>query len=147
MVAAKPVQGVSGSGRVSNPLVEERSQTKGNAARENNMAAAKMICDIVKSSLGPHGMDKMLISDQDIATVTNDGATMLKEMSIEHPAARILIDVSKATDKGVGDGTTSAVVLAGALLEGANELLKRGMHPIVVVSGFQRASAKCLEIL
>jgi thermosome len=114
---------------------------------ENNIAAARMICDIVSTSLGPHGMDKLLISDQDIATITNDGATMLKGMNIQHPAARILVDVSKATDTGVGDGTTSAVVLAGALLERADELMKRGLHPIIVASGYQKAASRALEIL
>jgi thermosome len=114
---------------------------------ENNIAAARLVCEIVRTSLGPHGMDKLLISDQDIATITNDGATMLKEMNIQHPAAKILIEVSKATDSGVGDGTTSAVVLAGALLERADELLLRGLHPTVVVSGFRQAARKAEEIL
>ncbi len=128
-------------------LVEGRTQSKGRSAMENNIAAARMICEIVSTSLGPHGMDKLLISDQDIATITNDGATMLKGMNIQHPAARILVDVSKATDSGVGDGTTSAVVLAGALLEGADELMKRGLHPIIIVSGYRKAATKALEIL
>jgi thermosome len=146
-MAANPVQAVTQSGEPVLVLREGRTQSKGRQAMENNISAARMICEIVRTSLGPHGMDKLLLSDQDIATITNDGATMLKEMNIQHPAAKILVDVSKATDSGVGDGTTSAVVLAGALLERADELLKRGLHPIVVVSGYRRAARKAEEIL
>ncbi|MDA4122619.1 MAG: thermosome subunit alpha [Thaumarchaeota archaeon] len=145
-MSAQPVQALGPSGQV-RPLLEGRTQMRGQGAMENNVAAARLICSIVRTSLGPHGMDKMLVSDQDVATITNDGATMLKDMAIQHPAGRILVEVSKATDTGVGDGTTSVVVLAGALLEGAEELLVRGVHPIVVVSGYRAAAAKALEIL
>ncbi|MGA2666115.1 MAG: TCP-1/cpn60 chaperonin family protein, partial [Nitrososphaerales archaeon] len=98
-------------------LPDDASQSRGDQARRNNIQAAKMIAAIVRTSLGPRGMDKMLISFENVITITNDGATMLKDMRIEHPAGRILIELSKATDGTVGDGTTSAVVLAGALLE------------------------------
>jgi thermosome len=106
-----------------------------------------MIAAVVRTSLGPHGMDKMLVSYEGVTTITNDGATMLKEMMVQHPAAKILIELSKATDGTVGDGTTSAVVLAGALLERAEELMKKGLHPVVIVSGFSKAARKAAEVM
>jgi len=131
-------------------LKEGRTQSKGRSAMENNIAAAKLICEIVCTSLGPHGMDKLILEpyyEGSRVTVTNDGAFMLKKMLIQHPAAKILVDVSKVTDNGVGDGTTSAVVLAGALLEKADELLQRGLHPVILVDGFQKAAKKAEELL
>src|SRR5437660_12201405 len=96
-------------------LKEGRSESKGREAQRNNIAAAKLIAELVKTSLGPRGMDKMLVDSLGDVTITNDGATMLKEIDVQHPAAKMLVEVSKTTDNEVGDGTTSAVVLAGAL--------------------------------
>ena len=98
-------------------LKESALQEKGKDAQKNNIMAAKMVADIVKSSLGPRGLDKMLVDSLGDVTITNDGATILKEIDVQHPAAKMLVEISKTTDNEVGDGTTSAVVLAGALLE------------------------------
>ncbi len=106
-----------------------------------------MVADLVKSSLGPRGMDKMLVDSLGDVTITNDGRTLLKEIDIQHPAAKMLVEVSKATDDEVGDGTKSAVILAGALLEKAEGLLDRGVHPSTIVHGYTRAAARSLEIL
>src|SRR5579862_2098691 len=100
-------------------LKEGTSESKGREAQRNNIQAAKLISEIVRSSLGPRGMDKMLVDSLGDVTITNDGATMLKEMDIQHPGARMIVEIAKAVDNEVGDGTTSAVVLAGALLENA----------------------------
>jgi len=146
-VSVTPVPAVTSEGLPVQVLREDASQTKGEQARLNNINAATMIAATVRSSLGPHGMDKMLVSYEGVITITNDGATMLKEMMVQHPAARMLIELSKSTDGTVGDGTTSAVVLAGALLEGANELLKKGLHPVVIVSGYTNAAKKAVEVV
>src|SRR5208282_651847 len=108
-------------------LREGSSQAKGKEAQRNNIAAAKLIAEIVKTSVGPRGMDKMLVDSLGDVTITNDGATMLKEIDVQHPAAKILFEVSEATDNEVGDGTTSAVILAGALLEKAEILIDKGV--------------------
>ncbi len=128
-------------------LKEGSSQTKGRDAQTNNIFAAKLIAEIVKSSLGPRGMDKMLVDSLGDVTITNDGATILKEIDVQHPAAKMLVEISKTTDSEVGDGTTSAVVLAGALLENAEELIKKDVHPTVIVDGYSKAEEKALEIL
>jgi thermosome len=128
-------------------LSADRAMARGREAQANNLAAARVICEIVRTSLGPRGMDKMMITEFGVVIITNDGATMLKELSVAHPAAKILVEVSKATDTTVGDGTTSAVVLTGALLERADELLKKGIHPVQIVSGFHKASQRTLELL
>ncbi len=109
--------------------------------------AAKLIAEIVKSSLGPRGMDKMLVDSLGDVTITNDGATMLKEIDVQHPAAKMLVEVAKTTDNEVGDGTTSAVVLAGALLEKAEDLISKDVHPTVIVDGYRKAAVKSLEVL
>ena len=124
-----PVPAVTSQGQPVQLLREDTSQTRGDQARKNNVQAAMMMAATVRSSLGPHGMDKMLVSHEGVITITNDGATMLKEMMVQHPAARILIELSKATDGTVGDGTTSAVILAGALLEGPRSSSGRGCTP------------------
>jgi archaeal chaperonin len=98
-------------------LKEGSTENKGREAQKNNIAAAKIIAEIVHSSLGPRGMDKMLVDSLGDVTITNDGATILKEIDVQHPAAKMLVEISKTTDNEVGDGTTSAVILAGALLE------------------------------
>jgi thermosome len=146
-VSLGSVPAVSSNDQPVQILADDASQSKGDRARMNNIQAATMIASIVRSSLGPHGMDKLLVSYEGVITITNDGATMLKEMQIQHPAAKILIELSKATDTTVGDGTTSAVVLAGALLEGADELLRKGVHPVVIVSGFSKAAKKAAEVM
>lgn len=128
-------------------LKEGTKETKGHDAQKNNIQAAKLVAEILRTSLGPRGMDKMLVDSLGDVTITNDGATILKEMDIQHPAAKIMVETSKATDTEVGDGTTSTVVLAGALLERAEELIAKNVHPTIVVDGFKRASQKAIEML
>ena len=128
-------------------LKEGTGETKGREAQRNNIQAAKLISEIVRSSLGPRGMDKMLVDSLGDVTITNDGATMLKEIDVQHPAAKMLVEVSKATDNEVGDGTTSAVILAGALLEKAEELISKDVHPTVVVDGYMKALEKAQQVL
>src|SRR5919106_3324234 len=128
-------------------LKEGTSQTKGRDAQKNNITAAKLIAEIVRSSLGPRGMDKMLVNNIGDVTITNDGATILKEIDVQHPAAKMMVEISKATDNEVGDGTTSTVVLAGSLLSKAEELIAKGVHPTVIVDGYTMASEKAIEIL
>src|SRR5579862_692793 len=128
-------------------LKEGTSESKGREAQRNNIQAAKLISEIVRTSLGPRGMDKMLVDSLGDVTITNDGATMLKEIDVQHPAAKMLVEVSKATDNEVGDGTTSAVILAGALLEKAEELISKDVHPTVVVDGYMKALEKAQQIL
>jgi thermosome len=128
-------------------LKEGSSQSKGRDAQKNNIMAAKLVAEVVRTSLGPRGMDKMLVDGMGDVTITNDGATMLKEMDIQHPAAKMLVEVAKATDNEVGDGTTSSVVLAGALLEKAEELINKDVHPTIIVDGYRKASSKALEAL
>lgn len=128
-------------------LKEGSTQTKGNDAQRNNISAAKLVAELVRSSLGPRGMDKMLVDSLGDVTITNDGATILKEIDVQHPAAKMMVEISKATDNEVGDGTTSTVVLAGALLENAEELITKNVHPTVVVDGFKKASEKAIDVL
>lgn len=128
-------------------LKEGTTQTKGNDAQKNNISAAKLIGELVRTSLGPRGMDKMLVDTLGDVTITNDGATILKEIDVQHPAAKMMVEISKATDTEVGDGTTSTVVLAGALLEKAEELIGKNVHPTVVVDGFKKASEKAIAEL
>ena len=128
-------------------LKESALQEKGRDAQKNNIMAAKMVCDIVKSSLGPRGLDKMLVDSLGDVTITNDGATILKEIDAQHPAAKMMIEISKTMDTEVGDGTTSSVIFAGTLLAKAEELLKKDVHSSVIIEGFQAASEKALEIL
>ncbi|MEM3160544.1 MAG: thermosome subunit beta, partial [Nitrososphaera sp.] len=128
-------------------LKEGTSETKGNQAQRNNITAAKTVAEIVRSSLGPRGMDKMLVDTLGDVTITNDGATILKEIDVQHPAAKMMVEISKATDNEVGDGTTSTVVLAGSLLEKAEELITKNVHPTVVVEGFKKASQKANDTL
>jgi len=128
-------------------LKEGTAQSRGREAQRNNITAAKLVAEIVKTSLGPRGMDKMLVDTLGDVTITNDGATILKELDVQHPAAKILVEVAKATDNEVGDGTTSAVVLAGALLERAEELINKDVHPTIIVDGYNLALEKALQIL
>src|SRR5881397_334609 len=128
-------------------LKEGASQTKGRDAQKNNIAAAKLIAEIVRSSLGPRGMDKMLVDTLGDVTITNDGATILKEIDVQHPAAKMMVEISKATDNEVGDGTSSVVVLAGALIEKAEELINKDVHPTIIVDGYRKSAAKTIEVL
>ena len=127
-------------------LKEGASQTKGRDAQKNNIAAAKLISEVVKSSLGPRGMDKMLVDGLGDVTITNDGATILKEIDVQHPAAKMMVEISKATDNEVGDGTSSVVVLAGALIEKAEELITKDVHPTIIVDGYRKSAQKSIEI-
>lgn len=128
-------------------LKDGAQQTKGRDAQKNNITAAKLIAEIVHSSLGPRGMDKMLVDSLGDVTITNDGATILKEIDVQHPAAKMLVEISKATDNEVGDGTTSAVVLAGGLLENAEALILQDVHPTIIVDGYRKAAQKAVELL
>ena len=128
-------------------LKESALQQKGRDAQKNNIAAAKLVADLVKTSLGPRGLDKMLVDSLGDVTITNDGATILKEIDAQHPAAKMMVEVSKTIDTEVGDGTTSSVIFAGALLEKAEKLLEKDVHSTVIVDGYQAASEKALELL
>jgi archaeal chaperonin len=127
-------------------LKEGATQTKGKDAQKNNITAAKLIAEVVRSSLGPRGMDKMLVDSLGDVTVTNDGATILKEIDVQHPAAKMMVEVAKSVDNEVGDGTTSAVVLAGALIEKAEQLISKGVHPTIIVDGYRKSATKVIEI-
>lgn len=127
-------------------LKEGASQTKGRDAQKNNIAAAKLISEVVRSSLGPRGMDKMLVDGLGDVTITNDGATILKEIDVQHPAAKMMVEISKATDNEVGDGTSSVVVLAGALIEKAEELITKDVHPTIIVDGYRKSALKSIGI-
>jgi thermosome len=128
-------------------LKEGSTQTKGRDAQKNNITAAKLIAEIVRSSLGPRGMDKMLVDTLGDVTITNDGATILKEIDVQHPAAKMMVEISKATDNEVGDGTTSVVILAGALIEKAEDLITKDVHPTIIVDGYRKSAQKAIEIL
>ena len=127
-------------------LKESALQQKGRDAQQNNITAAKLVADLVKSSLGPRGLDKMLVDSLGDVTITNDGATILKEIDVQHPAAKMIVEISKTVDNEVGDGTTSSVVFGGTLLAKAEELLKKDVHSSTIVEGFQEAAEKTLEI-
>ncbi len=127
-------------------LKEGSQRTTGVDARRSNIQAAKVIAEILATSLGPRGMDKMLIDAFGDVTITGDGATILKEMEVQHPAAKLLIEVAKAQDAEVGDGTTTVVVLAGKLLELGEELLEEGVHPTIVIEGYKKASDLALKV-
>jgi len=128
-------------------LKESALQQKGRDAQKNNIAAAKLVAELVKTSLGPRGLDKMLVDSLGDVTITNDGATILKEIDTQHPAAKMMVEISKTIDTEVGDGTTSSVVFAGALLEKAEKLLEKDVHSTVIIDGYQAASDKALELL
>src|SRR6476620_3164428 len=126
-------------------LKEGASETKGKEAQKNNFTAAKTVAEIVRTSLGPRGMDKMLVDSLGDVTITNDGATILKEIDVQHPAAKMMVEISKATDNEVGDGTSSVVILAGALIEKAEELIAKDVHPTIIVDGYRKSATKALE--
>ncbi len=128
-------------------LKEGTGRTTGREAQKNNIMAAKIVAEAVKSTLGPCGMDKMLVNSMGDVAITNDGATIMKELDIQHPAAKMLVEVAKAQDNEVGDGTTTAVILAGELLSKAEGLLDKNVHPTVIIEGYKKASEKAQEIL
>ncbi|RLE77048.1 MAG: thermosome subunit [Thermoprotei archaeon] len=128
-------------------LKEGTSRTTGKEALRTNIMVAKAIAEAVKTTLGPKGMDKMLIDSLGDITVTNDGATILDEMDVQHPIAKLMVEISKAQDDEVGDGTTSTVVIAGELLKEAEKLLVKNIHPTVIVSGYKKGLEKAKEVL
>lgn len=128
-------------------LKEGSERRKGREAQSNNILAAKTLATIVKSTLGPKGMDKMLVDSLGDVVITNDGATILKEMDIEHPAAKMLVEVAKTQENEAGDGTTSVVVLAGELLKRAEELVDQEVHPTIIAKGYRLAAEKAIEAL
>ncbi|MBI5065946.1 TCP-1/cpn60 chaperonin family protein [Candidatus Woesearchaeota archaeon] len=128
-------------------LPESTKRTSGRNAQSNNIMAAKLVAETVRTTLGPKGMDKMLVDSMGDITVTNDGVTILEEMQIEHPAAKMMVEIAKTQEEEVGDGTTTAVVIAGELLKKAEDLLEQEIHPTVVVRGYRLASEKAQEIL
>jgi thermosome len=128
-------------------LKEGTNREKGKGAHKNNIAAAKAIADAIRSTLGPRGMDKMLVDSMGDVVITNDGVTILKEIDVEHPAAKMLVEVAKTQDAECGDGTTTSVVLAGELLKKAEELLDANVHPTVIAAGYRLAAEKALDIL
>jgi thermosome len=127
-------------------LKEGSTRRRGKDAQRANITAAKAVAEAVKSALGPKGMDKMLVDGLGDVTITSDGATILKEMDIEHPAAKMLVEVAKTTDDEVGDGTTSVVVFTGELLSKAEELLDKNVHSTMIVEGYRKAEAKALAL-
>ena len=128
-------------------LREGATETKGRDARKNSITAAKLIAQVLRSSLGPRGMDKMLVGSTGDVTITNDGATILKEIDVDHPVAKMMVEIAKSVDNEAGDGTKSVVVLAGSLIENAEELFNKDVHPTIVVEGFREASKKALDFL
>jgi chaperonin GroEL (HSP60 family) len=128
-------------------LKEGTSRSRGKEAQKNNIAAALAVADTIKTTLGPRGMDKMLIDNMGDITITNDGATILDEIDVGHPAAKMMVEIAKTQDDMVGDGTTTVVVLSGELLRKAEDLLEQNIHPTVIVSGYQKAVKKAVEIL
>ena len=128
-------------------MKEGTERTRGKDAMENNIAAAIVIAEAVRTSLGPRGMDKMLVDQFGDVVITNDGATILKEIDVQHPAAKMMVEVAKTQDSEVGDGTTTSVILAGELLKRAKKLLEQKIHPTVITEGFRKASEKAITIL
>ena len=128
-------------------LKDGTQRTRGRTAQSNNIAAAKAVADAVRSTLGPKGMDKMLVDSMGDVVITNDGATILKEMDIEHPAAKMIIEVAKTQEQHCFDGTTTAVVLSGELLKRSEDLIEQNVHPTVICEGFRLAAEKAVELL
>ncbi len=128
-------------------LKEGTSRTRGRSAQSNNIMAGIVIADAVKSTLGPRGMDKMLVDSLGDVTITNDGASILKEIDVQHPAAKMLVEVAKSQDQETGDGTTTSVVIAGELLKRAQDLLDKKIHPTIIVGGYQKATEEASRVL
>jgi thermosome len=128
-------------------LKEGSNRNRGRDAQNNNIEAAKIVAETVKSALGPKGMDKMLVDSFGDVTITSDGRTILDEMDIQHPAAKMMVEVAKTQDNEAGDGTTTAVIISGELLNKAQELIEKNVHPTVIIDGYRKASEKALEVL
>jgi chaperonin GroEL (HSP60 family) len=128
-------------------LREGAKENKGREAQKNNFNAAKLVAEIIRSSLGPRGMDKMLVDSLGDVTITNDGATILKEIDVQHPAAKMMVEVAKSVDNEVGDGTSSSVIFTGMLLEKAEQLISKGVHPSAIVDGYTAAADQSLKLL
>jgi thermosome len=128
-------------------LKEGANRSRGKEAQHTNIMAAKIVAESVKSSLGPKGMDKMLVDSMGDVTITSDGRTILDEMDVQHPAAKMMVEVAKTQDNEAGDGTTTAVIISGELLSKAEELTDKNVHPTIIIDGYKKASEKALEIL
>jgi len=128
-------------------LREGSNRSRGREAQHGNITAAKVVAESVRSALGPKGMDKMLVDSFGDVTITSDGRTILDEMDVQHPAAKMLVEVAKAQDNEAGDGTTSAVIIAGELLNKAEELIDKNIHPTIIIDGYKKAAEKALETL
>ncbi|MCP8304791.1 MAG: TCP-1/cpn60 chaperonin family protein [archaeon] len=146
-MSAQAIPAVTQTGQPILILREGTAQTKGKDAQRNNIMAAKLVAEVIRSSLGPRGMDKMLVDSLGDVTITSDGATILKEIDIQHPSAKMMVEIAKTTDNEVGDGTTSAVVLSGSLLERADELINKDVHPTTIVDGYRKAAEQALKVL
>ncbi len=123
------------------------AREQGQDTRTGNIIAVQALANIVKSSLGPQGLDKMLVDDIGDVTITNDGATILKQLEVQHPAAKVIVELSQLQDREVGDGTTSVVILAAELLKRANELVKNKIHPTSVIQGFRQARRESVKFI
>lgn len=128
-------------------LKEGSNRSRGREAQHSNIMAAKVVAESIRSALGPKGMDKMLVDSFGDVTITSDGRTILDEMDVQHPAAKMLVEVAKTQDKEAGDGTTSSVIIAGELLNRAEELIDKDIHPTVIIDGYRKAADKALETL
>jgi len=128
-------------------LEEGASRSRGREAQHANIMAAQIVAEAVKSALGPKGMDKMLVDSLGDVTITSDGRTILDEMEIEHPAAKMMVEVAKTQDNEVGDGTTTAVIIAGELLAKAEDLIDKNVHSTIIIDGYRKAADKALETL
>jgi thermosome len=128
-------------------LKEGTTRSRGKEAQRNNIMAARVVGEVLKTTLGPRGMDKMLVDSLGDITITNDGAAILNEIDVEHPAAKMMVEIAKTQDDMVGDGTTTTVILASELLKKAEELLEQNIHPTILVSGYRKAAQKAIEII
>ncbi|MFQ5621367.1 MAG: TCP-1/cpn60 chaperonin family protein, partial [Candidatus Nanoarchaeia archaeon] len=128
-------------------LPEGSTKTSGKTAQHMNITAAKLVANQVRTTLGPKGMDKMIVDGLGDVTITNDGVTILEEMNIEHPSAKMIVEIAKTQEAEAGDGTTTAVILAGELLKNAETLLEQNVHPTIISKGFRLAEAKAQEVL
>jgi chaperonin GroEL (HSP60 family) len=137
----------TGSGQPVLILKEGTTRSRGKEAQRNNIMAARVVGEVLKTTLGPRGMDKMLVDSLGDITITNDGAAILNEIDVEHPAAKMMVEIAKTQDDMVGDGTTTTVVLASELLKKAEELLEQNIHPTILVSGYRKAAQKAIEII
>ena len=126
-------------------LREGTESTKNKDAQTNNIAAARAVADAVRSTLGPKGMDKMLVDSMGDVVITNDGVTILKEIDVQHPAAKMVVEVAKTQDTECGDGTTTSVVIAGELLKKAESLIEQNIHPTIIANGYKMAAAEAIE--